>query len=86
MAFDWFKRKKKNITTGTEEKEDVPKGLWHQTPSGKIVEHDELKRNNYVSPEDGFHVRIGAQSSNDILFRRREIHRITSRCRKCRYA
>ena len=51
MAFDWFKRKKKNITTGTEEKKDVPKGLWHQTPSGKIVEHDELKRNNYVSPE-----------------------------------
>ena len=68
MAFDWFKRKKKNITTGTEEKKDVPKGLWHQTPSGKIVEHDELKRNNYVSPEDGFHVRIGSAEFYDILF------------------
>ncbi len=60
MAFDWFKRKAKNITTSTDEKKDVPKGLWHQTPSGKVVEHDELKRNNYVSPEDGFHVRIGS--------------------------
>lgn len=68
MAFDWFKRKTKNITTSTEEKKDVPKGLWHQTPSGKIVEHDELRRNNYVSPEDGFHVRIGSSEFFDMLF------------------
>lgn len=68
MAFDWFKRKTKNITTSTEEKKDVPKGLWHQTPSGKIVEHDELRRNNYVSPEDGFHVRIGSNEFYEMLF------------------
>ncbi len=68
MAFDWFKRKAKNITTSTEDKKDVPRGLWHQTPSGKIVEHEELKRNNYVSPEDGFHVRIGSSEFFDMLF------------------
>jgi acetyl-CoA carboxylase carboxyl transferase subunit beta len=68
MAFDWFKRKTQNITTSTEDKKDVPKGLWHQTPSGKIVEHEELKANNYVSPEDGFHVRIGSQEFFSILF------------------
>lgn len=68
MAFDWFKRKAKNITTSTDEKKDVPKGLWHQTPSGKIVEHDELRRNSYVSPEDGFHVRIGSAEFFEILF------------------
>lgn len=68
MAFDWFKRKAKNITTTTEEKKDVPKGLWHQTPSGKVVEHEELKRNNYVSPEDGFHVRIGSNEFYEMLF------------------
>ena len=68
MAFDWFKRKTQNITTSTDEKKDVPKGLWHQTPSGKIVEHDELKKNNFVSPEDGFHVRIGSNEFFDILF------------------
>ena len=68
MAFDWFKRKAKNITTTTDEKKDVPKGLWHQTPTGKIIEYDELKANNYVSPEDGFHVRIGSNEFFSILF------------------
>ena len=68
MAFDWFKRKAKNITTSTDDKKDVPKGLWHQTPSGKVVEHEELKKNNYVSPEDGFHVRIGSAEFFDMLF------------------
>ncbi|HMU07798.1 MAG TPA: acetyl-CoA carboxylase, carboxyltransferase subunit beta [Kaistella sp.] len=68
MAFDWFRRKEKNITTSTEDKKDVPKGLWHQTPTGKIIEHEELKANNYVSPEDGFHVRIGSNEFYSILF------------------
>lgn len=68
MAFDWFKRKTKNITTSTEDKKDVPKGLWHQTPTGKVIEHEELKNNNYVSPEDDFHVRIGSKEFFSILF------------------
>lgn len=67
-AFDWFKRTAKNITTPTQEKKDMPKGLWHQTPTGKIIEHDELKANCFVSPEDGFHVRIGSKEFFDILF------------------
>ena len=67
-AFDWFKRKKQNISTPTEEKKDVPKGLWHQTPTGKIIEGDELRANNYVSPEDGFHVRIGSREYFEIIF------------------
>ena len=67
-AFDWFKRKKQNISTPTEEKKDVPKGLWHQTPTGKIIESDELRANNYVSPEDGLHVRIGSREYFEIIF------------------
>ena len=67
-AFDWFKRKKQNISTPTEEKKDVPKGLWHQTPTGRRIESDELRANNYVSPEDGFHVRIGSREYFDIIF------------------
>ena len=67
-AFDWFKRKKQNISTPTEEKKDVPKGLWHQTPTGRIIESDELRANNYVSPEDGFHVRIGSREYFEIIF------------------
>lgn len=68
MAFEWFKRKKQNITTSTGEKKDVPKGLWHKTPTGKIIEAEELRANSYVSPEDGFHVRIGSREYFEVLF------------------
>ncbi len=64
----WFKRKDKGIQTPTEEKKDVPKGLWYKTPSGKIVDTDQLKENYYVSPEDGYHVRIGSNEYFEILF------------------
>ena len=64
----WFKRKDKGIQTPTEEKKDVPKGLWYKTPSGKIVDTEELKENYYVSPEDGYHVRIGSAEYFEILF------------------
>ncbi|MET2986223.1 acetyl-CoA carboxylase, carboxyltransferase subunit beta [Aureibaculum conchae] len=64
----WFKRKDKGIQTATEDKKDVPKGLWYKTPSGKIVDTDELKENFYVSPEDGYHVRIGSNEYFEILF------------------
>jgi len=64
----WFKRKKKGIQTPTEEKKDVPKGLWYKSPTGKIVDADQLAKNFYVSPEDGYHVRIGSQEYFEILF------------------
>ena len=64
----WFKRKDKGIQTPTENKKDVPKGLWYKTPSGKIVDADELKENLYVSPEDGYHVRIGSAEYFEMLF------------------
>ncbi|HHC80432.1 MAG TPA: acetyl-CoA carboxylase, carboxyltransferase subunit beta [Flavobacteriia bacterium] len=64
----WFKRKDKGIQTPTEDKKDVPKGLWYKTPSGKIVDTDQLKENFYVSPEDGYHVRIGSNEYFEILF------------------
>ncbi|MDP2542264.1 MULTISPECIES: acetyl-CoA carboxylase, carboxyltransferase subunit beta [Tenacibaculum] len=64
----WFKRKDKGIQTPTEEKKDTPKGLWYKTPSGKIIDTDELKKNLYVSPEDGYHVRIGSKEYFEIFF------------------
>jgi len=64
----WFKRKDKGIQTSTEDKKDVPKGLWYKTPSGKVIDTDELKRNYYVSPEDGYHVKIGSAEYFEILF------------------
>ncbi|MBT5870242.1 MAG: acetyl-CoA carboxylase carboxyltransferase subunit beta [Bacteroidetes bacterium] len=64
----WFKRTKKGINTLTEDKKDVPKGLWYKSPTGKIVDAEELEKNFYVSPEDGYHVRIGSKEYFEILF------------------
>ena len=64
----WFKRKEKGIQTATEEKKDTPKGLWYKSPTGKIVESEELAKNFYVSPEDDYHVRIGSKEYFQILF------------------
>ncbi|MBL6647521.1 MAG: acetyl-CoA carboxylase, carboxyltransferase subunit beta [Flavobacteriaceae bacterium] len=64
----WFNRKTKGIQTSTEEKKDTPEGLWHKTPTGKIIDTEELEKNFYVSPEDGFHLRIGSQEYFKILF------------------
>jgi acetyl-CoA carboxylase carboxyl transferase subunit beta len=64
----WFKRKEKGIQTATEQKKDTPKGLWYKSPTGKIVEYDELAKNFYVSPEDDYHVRIGSKEYFEILF------------------
>jgi len=64
----WFKRKEKGIQTATEEKKDIPKGLWYKSPTGKVVDSKELEQNFYVSPEDGYHVRIGSKEYFEILF------------------
>lgn len=64
----WFKRKEKGITTPTEDKKDTPKGLWYKSPTGKIIESDELARNLWISPEDDYHVRIGSKEYFEILF------------------
>ncbi|MBN4057823.1 acetyl-CoA carboxylase carboxyltransferase subunit beta [Olleya sp. AH-315-K02] len=64
----WFKRTDKGIQTPTESKKDTPKGLWYKSPTGKIIDTDELEKNFYVSPEDGYHVRIGSAEYFKILF------------------
>lgn len=64
----WFKRKEKGIQTATEEKKDTPRGLWYKSPTGKIVESEELAKNHYVSPEDDYHVQIGSKHYFEILF------------------
>lgn len=64
----WFKRTEKGIQTSTDEKKDTPKGLWYKSPTGKIVDTEELANNFYVSPEDGYHVRVGSNEYFEILF------------------
>ena len=64
----WFERKSKGINTPTKDKKEAPDGLWYKTPSGKIVHIRELKNNQYVSPEDDYHVRIGSKEYFEIIF------------------
>jgi acetyl-CoA carboxylase carboxyl transferase subunit beta len=64
----WFKRNDKGIQTATEDKKDTPRGLWYKTPSGKVIDTEELKKNLYVSPEDGYHVRIGSKEYFELFF------------------
>ncbi len=75
----WFKRTEKGITTATEDKKDVPKGLWYKSPTGKIVDADELAKNLYVSPEDDFHVRIGSKEYFEILFDNNEFKELDAK-------
>tara|TARA_B100001093_G_scaffold520159_1_gene613244 strand:- start:2644 stop:3507 length:864 start_codon:yes stop_codon:yes gene_type:complete len=64
----WFRRTEKGIQTQTSDKKDTPQGLWYKSPTGKIVDTDQLAENFYVSPEDGYHVRIGSKEYFEILF------------------
>jgi acetyl-CoA carboxylase carboxyl transferase subunit beta len=75
----WFKRTEKGIQTPTEEKRDVPKGLWYKSPTGKIVDSEELARNFYVSPEDDYHVRIGSKEYFEILFDNNEFKELNAK-------
>jgi len=68
MGLAWFKRTEKGIQTATEDKKDIPKGLWYKSPTGKIVDADELEKNLWVSPEDDFHVRISSKQYFQVLF------------------
>jgi len=64
----WFQRKQKGILTPTKQKMELPFGLWYKTPKGKIIHMQELRENTYVSPEDGYHVRIGSKEYFEIFF------------------
>ena len=64
----WFKRQDKGILTKTENKKEIPDGLWYKTPKGNIIHTGELKNNCYVCPGDSYHVRIGSTEYFEILF------------------
>jgi len=64
----WFNRQDKGILTKTEDKKEVPDGLWYKTPKGNIIHMRELRNNSYVCPDDEYHVRIGSKEYFEILF------------------
>ena len=75
----WFKRKSKKIQTTTEDKKDIPAGLWYKTPTGEIIDSKELIDNQYVSPEDDYHMHIGSKEYFEILFDNNKFTEIDSK-------
>ncbi len=66
----WFKRAKSGILTTTEEKKEVPEGVWEKCPAcKKAITRRELEENNFVcNCEFNYHFRIGSESYFKILF------------------
>jgi acetyl-CoA carboxylase carboxyl transferase subunit beta len=70
---------KKGFKPRLKKKKDIPKGLWYQTPTGKIIETKELAENKYVSPEDDYHVHIGSKEYFEILFDDNEFEELNAK-------
>lgn len=65
----WFKRTEKGIITPTEEKKEVPDGLWYQcTECKKVMQCREHTANAYTCMECNFHSRIGSKEYFELLF------------------
>jgi acetyl-CoA carboxylase carboxyl transferase subunit beta len=64
----WFTRKMKGIVTPTKEKKETPDGLWYKTPSGEIIDTKVLEANQFVTPTEGYHERIGSAEYFEIIF------------------
>ena len=66
----WFKRQKEGIQTSTEEKKEVPEGVWEKCPAcKKTITRRELEENNFVcNCEFNYHFRIGSELYFKILF------------------
>tara|TARA_B100001287_G_scaffold150032_1_gene126312 strand:+ start:24150 stop:25013 length:864 start_codon:yes stop_codon:yes gene_type:complete len=64
----WFKRKDKGIVTPSNERKESPDGFWYKTPSGDVIQMSDLEENFFVTPKEGFHVRIGSKEYFNIIF------------------
>jgi acetyl-CoA carboxylase carboxyl transferase subunit beta len=65
----WFKRTEKGIITPTEEKKDVPEGLWYQCPQcKKVLQSREHVANSYTCTDCNYHARIGSAEYFELIF------------------
>jgi acetyl-CoA carboxylase carboxyl transferase subunit beta len=65
----WFKRTEKGITTPTEEKREVPDGLWYQCPECKKVVHTrEHEEHAWTCVECNYHARVGSKEYFELFF------------------
>ncbi len=65
----WFIRDKEGITTSTQEKKEIPEGIWYKCPGCKAaLTLKELRENLYVCRHCSHHARIGSHEYFSILF------------------
>ena len=65
----WFKRIKKGVTTETNQKKEIPEGLWYKCPRCKtIITSEEHHSQLYVCNNCNHHHRINAKEYFEILF------------------
>ena len=65
----WFKRIKKGVTTETNQKKEIPEGLWYKCPKCKTILTSEDHHNQlYVCDNCNHHHRINAKEYFEILF------------------
>ena len=65
----WFKRIKKGVTTETNQKKEIPEGLWYKCPKCKtIISSEEHHNQLYVCNNCNHHHRINAKEYFEILF------------------
>ena len=65
----WFKRIKKGVTTETNQKKEIPEGLWYKCPKCKtIITSEQHHKQYYVCNNCNHHHRINAKEYFEILF------------------
>ena len=65
----WFKRIKKGVTTSTNQKKEIPEGLWYKCPKCKtIITSEQHHLQYYVCNNCNHHHRINAKEYFEILF------------------
>lgn len=65
----WFKRTEKGIHTPTEQKMEVPDGLWYQCPEcKKIMQTSEHTVSAYTCDSCNYHARIGSAEYFELFF------------------
>ncbi len=73
----WYKRTEKGINTPTEEKREVPDGLWYQCPEcKKVTQTSEHVINSYVCPGCNYHTRVGSAEYFSVLFDENEFEEL----------
>ena len=65
----WFKRIKRGVTTETNQKKEIPEGLWYKCPKCKtIITSEEHHQQYYVCNNCNHHHRINSKEYFEILF------------------